>query len=882
MEVLVPKVATVLGRIEVKQVISTNWPENYISDTYSKVFPEGAISTVGSVTFLNSDGTLSDLTSRGLLQGFNAIDFNVLFDGGFLEAVPKSVSETSQDFSNYLWLLEKSITAGGTGAVASRKVAVFKLISVEEIAGSDLVDLTYRLLFGGDFSDQHPVASIQEVTTDEDIPIRVILSGTDLESCELTFLIEEQPSDGVLGSIFDNLCVAGDPNTDSASVIYLPDPNFNGADSFIYSVIDGNGDDIASIEVKINVVNDAPVFTVTDQKVDEDSGAQSMSITGVSPGPSDEVDADQKVSFTATSNKPAIIPNPTISGSGASRTLSYTPVADQNGPVTITVVANDAQGANNTTSKEFKITVDAVNDPPVFAVTDQKVDEDSGAQTMSITGVSPGPSDEVDAGQKVSFTATASPSSIISDPTISSSGASRTLSYTPVADQNGTVTITVVANDGQGANNTTSKEFKITVDAVNDPPDAVNDVPAVAEDSVNNVIDVLSNDTIAPDIGETLTVVAVTQGTSGAVVIGAGGTEVLYTPNGDFIGDDSFTYTINDGTPGSDDTATVTITVESLTPPQTSPLISGNGSIGGLDPFNEVSVDGGTTWQPAHIVAKNAAWAIIPGTQYIFCGPTISDPCGTAGLPGISTLYRTTFTLPSGFNNPSIAVDVHADNAAIVYLNGVEIGRYACHQDLPTPSCSGEFSDPPETFSTSDSSLFQEGQNILSFDLWDFGGDAGLDYEATVNVTVFQDTFDSESLAGNATTLANWTVTAGNVDVIGPGFANIYDGNGNYLDMSGCTNGTIQSPLLNLPPGTYRLSFEIGNNPDGLDNNRLQVTLAPLFNENFDAPAALTLITRTFNVTTSTTASLVFKEIGTENCGGTVLDDVLLTLVSAT
>ena len=37
-EVLIPKVATVLGRIEVKQVISTNWPENYISDTYSKVW----------------------------------------------------------------------------------------------------------------------------------------------------------------------------------------------------------------------------------------------------------------------------------------------------------------------------------------------------------------------------------------------------------------------------------------------------------------------------------------------------------------------------------------------------------------------------------------------------------------------------------------------------------------------------------------------------------------------------------------------------------------------------------------------------------------------------------------------------------------------------
>ena len=82
-EVLTFKVATVLGRIEVRQVISTSWPENFISDAYPKVFPEGEIATVGNVTFLDSDGTLSDLTARGLLQGFNAIDFDLLFDGGF-------------------------------------------------------------------------------------------------------------------------------------------------------------------------------------------------------------------------------------------------------------------------------------------------------------------------------------------------------------------------------------------------------------------------------------------------------------------------------------------------------------------------------------------------------------------------------------------------------------------------------------------------------------------------------------------------------------------------------------------------------------------------------------------------------------------------------
>ena len=551
---------------------------------------------------------------------------------------------------------------------------------------------------------------------------------------------------------------------------------------------------------------------------------------------------------------------------------------DQNGFADITVQATDKVGRN--AKQDFRVTVNAVNDDPIVLQTLSgfAVDEDAPDTLIDVfvafTDVDIDTnSDSLTYEVKINN----DPSPVLA--TIQGTGTDNKLKLQYKKDQNGFADITVQATDKVGRN--AKQDFRVTVNAVSDaPPDGVNDVAEVAEDSVNNVIDVLSNDTIAPDTGETLTVLAVTQGTNGAVAIGAGGTHVLYTPKVDFFGNDSFTYTINDGTPGSDDTATVTITVESLTPPQTSPLISGNGSIGGLDPSNEVSVDGGATWQPAHIVAKHASWATIPGTQYIFCGSTISDPCGTAGLPGKSTLYRTTFTLPSPFSNPSIAVDVHADNAAIVYLNGVEIGRHPCHQLHPTPSCSGEFSDPPETFSTSRSSLFQEGQNILSFDLWDFGVPAGLDYEATVNVTVFQDTFDSESLAGNATTLANWTVTAGNVDVIGPTFANLYPGNGNYLDMAGCTNGTMQSRSLNLPPGTYQLSFEIGNNPDGLDNNRLQVTLGALFNQSFTAPATLTLITKTIVVTTTTTASLVFKETGDFNCGGTVLDDVLLALLS--
>ena len=355
-EVLVPKVTTVLGRIEVRQVISTNWPENFISDTYSKVFPEGEITTVGSVTFLDSDGTLSDLTARGLLRGFNAVDFDLLFDGGFLAAVPKNVGESSQDFSNYLWLFEKTFTAGGTGEVASREVAVFKLVSVDNIAGSDLVALTYKLLFGGDFSDQHPVASSQEVTTDEDTPLSVTLSGTDFESCELTFVIEAQPDHGVLTSIFDNLCDPGEPNTDSANITYVPNLNFNGTDRFTYSVIDGNGDDISTIKVVINVVNDAPSFTIPTPNliisVDEDFSVSGFHqviewATNISTGATNE---DQDLTFILSpSPNDLFIVQPKVSSNG---TLTYTLRPDANGEVTIDVELQDSGGGLDTSAKQ--------------------------------------------------------------------------------------------------------------------------------------------------------------------------------------------------------------------------------------------------------------------------------------------------------------------------------------------------------------------------------------------------------------------------------------------------------------------------------------------------------------------------------------------------
>ena len=90
------------------------------------------------------------------------------------------------------------------------------------------------------------------------------------------------------------------------------------------------------------------------------------------------------------------------------------------------------------------------------------------------------------------------------------------------------------------------------------PPVANDDTGSVAEDSADNVIDVLANDT-DPN-GNTLSVASVADPPHGEAV--AAGTHVEYTPDPGHFGQDTFEYTVSDGNGGSD-TATVSVTVSS-------------------------------------------------------------------------------------------------------------------------------------------------------------------------------------------------------------------------------------------------------------------------------------------------------------------------------
>src|SRR5205085_156183 len=96
------------------------------------------------------------------------------------------------------------------------------------------------------------------------------------------------------------------------------------------------------------------------------------------------------------------------------------------------------------------------------------------------------------------------------------------------------------------------------------PPTLVDDAATVMQDSGATIIDVLANDSSAPDTGETLTVTAVTQPANGTVTMIGG--VVRFTPAPGFSGTTSFTYTVSDGNGGSAP-ATATVTAPSANDP---------------------------------------------------------------------------------------------------------------------------------------------------------------------------------------------------------------------------------------------------------------------------------------------------------------------------
>lgn len=102
---------------------------------------------------------------------------------------------------------------------------------------------------------------------------------------------------------------------------------------------------------------------------------------------------------------------------------------------------------------------------------------------------------------------------------------------------------------------------------------------------------------------------------------------------------------------------------------------------------------------------------------------TVEVPPGCGYYCGQSGFIETTFTLPSGFTNPSLEGEGNVDDWGYVFLNGVQIGGPL-----------NEFTNV--SFSTSNAALFLSGVNIFVIsDSNSGGGPSGVAYYANIDYT---------------------------------------------------------------------------------------------------------------------------------------------------
>lgn len=254
---------------------------------------------------------------------------------------------------------------------------------------------------------------------------------------------------------------------------FVPAPDASGVVTISVMVqdsLDPGNVTVTSFAVSVGGVNDPPALdAIADLSVSEDSGIHTVALTGIRAGPANEV---QSVVFRASSSNPAVVPHPEVhyvAGSDVGA-LTFAPLPDAVGTVVITVTADDGQSFQNLVTRSFVLTVVPTNDPPTLdPIPDLILVEDAAFQSIPLTGISAGASNEAD---ELTIAASSSDPALIPDPTIvyQAPGTSGVLLLAPAPDAFGTATIRVVISDGQAGSGQVIRSFSVTVKPVDDPP----------------------------------------------------------------------------------------------------------------------------------------------------------------------------------------------------------------------------------------------------------------------------------------------------------------------------------------------------------------------------------------------------------------------------
>lgn len=226
----------------------------------------------------------------------------------------------------------------------------------------------------------------------------------------------------------------------------------------------------------------------------------------------------------------------------------------------------------------------------------------------------------------------------------------------------------ISVDDNKGG--TADQMVTVTVTGVNDGPVAKDDNVTTDEDT-SIAINVLGNDT-DPDSGDTLSLDSANGALHGTLSLV--GNDVIYTPNANYNGSDSFSYTIKDSV-GATSTASVTVTVDAVSDTYTLSNLIKNGSFeSDTTDWTVIDLDGAGTLSGVDVLnSSSGGWQAADGLKSLdlnaFLPGGVKQTIST--VPGES--YSVGFMLSKnpGFpDDPSPIAAMHVE-AAINSMNSL-------------------------------------------------------------------------------------------------------------------------------------------------------------------------------------------------------------------
>src|SRR5690606_37514936 len=265
------------------------------------------------------------------------------------------------------------------------------------------------------------------------------LNATDIDSSTLAWSILTAATEGT---------ASASGTGKSKAISYVPAADFNGSDSFVVRVSDGELHDDITVNVTVEAVNDAPQITSTPSL----SAAESV----LYQYQASASDVDGPSATWSLLSGPAGM---TVSAGGL---VQWTPPENGADPWTANVQLQVSDGDLSDT-QDFTINVTPENNAPVIAEGDSvnvSMSEDSDPTAFALT---------LNATDADSTTLTWSVSTAASNGTAVASGTgnSKAIQYTPNADYAGSDSFVIRVSDGTLSDDIT---VNVTIESVNDAP----------------------------------------------------------------------------------------------------------------------------------------------------------------------------------------------------------------------------------------------------------------------------------------------------------------------------------------------------------------------------------------------------------------------------